>query len=226
MSGYKPLRAGIPTNEKGASGGVASLNGASRVEQSPVGAAGIAGRRGWWVPLFQTLGANGNLTGAGVAVDKLLQLQPFLVQQPALKVQALAVNITTVGEDGGLIHLGIYRFDDQDIHTLNSPEFHRVADFGTVPADALGVAAASHNVTLTAGWHAVGVLVDVDTTPPQGSRTALPATGWSYVTNVGDTVRRNGLITTSSYTELPAIQAGSLNGNGNIPAVWMRLGTA
>lgn len=217
----------IPLSQKGAADGVATLDAGGRPVVPSRGGGGVAARGGTGVYALQfTTASNSNLTGSASTTAKAVQLTPFRVTEPIVHVTSIAVSITVAGEAGSLVHLGIYRLDQDAPSDASPPTWTRVVDGGTVPGDgATGVKSVTIDENLTPGWYAAAVLVICPGgVPPQGLRMAIPSSGFAAVNALGDTALRQGFVTTAGFDALPASITGSLSNNGNAPALWFGIG--
>ena len=132
----------------------------------------------------------GTLTAASRS-NLLLLFVPMLITG-SVKVSALAAEVTTVGQTGALVRLGLY--EDSGAGQPGN----LLVDAGTIPGDAAGVAATTlvQPVTLTPGWYWTAAVVQAAaTTQPAlrcystfGTEPPLPGpyfpTG-SYLTQTG-----------------------------------------
>lgn len=175
--------------------------------------------------LSHTYAANGNLTSSGVVDAGYLLFYPFPVTTP-MTFDRLGVNITTGGDAGSAVHLGLYSMSKLD---ETNPGFTLVEDGGSVAGDSTGTKSVTVSADVAPGWHAYCVLVTgVTTNAPQGSRTEQNLYWRLAASGVGDTTARPGLlgVTTAPFTDLPASynidSVGGYSFGGNMPVVWLR----
>lgn len=179
MSGYTPLRPGIPTSQRGTASGVATLDANSVLtEGHGLGELIIKGR--YWAP-----------RGTGAASRVLTNERLIIVPRPLSRTYTfdrIGIDVMGAGEAGSLIHLGMY--------SINPDTFLRTLLFnaGTVPGDgATGWKEITIDQTLTPGWYGFAFIQTGAATTPASVRAYTDTSGQAFVFgDVGSGVNNQG----------------------------------